>query len=79
MITPAAMRTQDTVALRENLVEFLAPQTKDHKDAFVGALRNTTGRYDHLLDPRKQEYLVDPLNTIIMRTKPTWERLMGPR
>ena len=70
---------EEAKALREYLVGELSPKTLDGEGYYQGNYRNGTGRYDPRLDPRVQEPVLDALNKVVERLRPTYERALGTR
>ncbi|QDZ22945.1 hypothetical protein HOP50_09g54950 [Chloropicon primus] len=61
------------------LASVVSPRTLDGEEYFVGNLRDPDGRYDITLDPREHAPVMDMLNKVVGRLKPTLERIVGPK
>jgi len=68
---------EEAKVLREYLVGELSPKTLDGKEYYIFGLRNSTGRYDLTLDPTVQEPVMNALNKVTTRLRPTLDKILG--
>ncbi|QDZ19736.1 hypothetical protein HOP50_03g22530 [Chloropicon primus] len=70
---------EEAKRFRTYLTSVVSPRTLDGEEYFVGNLRDPDGRYDIRLDPREHAPVMDMLNKVVGRLKPTLEKIVGPK